>query len=344
VKKDADGNEIVEDKVTDDKEEMVDGIPKSVSDAIDKVVDANADDDDDQYLDADDDTKGKGDEKSAEADDNVLDEEDDDTNDGDDDEVNDELDDETVESLKVLGYSKEMVQKLNDIDPDIVKDIASLLETGDVQESSEEDSVPAAKKTEKVEAEGLISDEDMAVLEKDNPAVAKMLKGLSTTVEKLTTSLNTVAEADEVRAQSAKNKEDYENFCDTNKRLDDLAKDHPIFGAYDKLPLNDKGLPDERNRSVKARATVFGQAQALYTTGSFGTFKECLDGAVTLYEGANGEKKALRKVAGELRGRAKQMTTRPNRNKHVKKQPKPGTDAFMEKTISDAFKKAGVEA
>jgi hypothetical protein len=123
-----------------------------------------------------------------------------------------------------------------------------------------------------------------------------------------------------------------------------MAKDHPVFGSYDKLPMNGDGLPDERNRSVRARAKVFGQAQALYSTGSFGTFKECLDSAVTLYEGDNGEKTAMRKVSKELRSREKQMTSRPNRNKHQKKQPKPGTDAAMEKVVADAFKKAGVEA
>jgi hypothetical protein len=339
---DKDGNEIV-----DSEEKMVDGVPESVAKAIDAVNDDNADDDDDQYIDSDDDDKGKVDKDSAEADDDDtekgVDDDTDDADEHDDDEA--EADDDVeVEGIDVLGYSAEMVQKLNDVDPDIVKDILSLLETKDVKESSEEDSVVVPKKTEKVETEGLISDEDMAALEKDNPAVAIALKGLSTTVEKLTTSLNTVAEADEVRAQSAKNKEAYENFCDTNKRLDDLTKDHPIFGQYDKLPLNSDGVPDERNRSVKARASIYGQATALYDTGKFGTFKECLDGAVTLYEGENGEKKAMRKVAKELRGRSKQMTTRPNRNKHQKKQPKPGTDAAMEKVVADAFKKAGVEA
>jgi hypothetical protein len=338
---------VADDSVTDDStEKMVDGVPASVAAAIDAVNEDHADDDDDQYKDTDDDN-GKVNKDSAEADDDDTEVGVDDdtvvTNENDDDEVEADGDVE-VEGIEVLGYSAEMVQKLNDVDPNIVKDIKALLDTTNVKESSEEDSVVVPKKAEKVETEGLISAEDMAVLEKENPAVANSIKSLSATVEKLSSSLNTVAEADEVRAQTAKDKECYDNFCDTNSRLDKMAKDHPIFGEYDKLPLNDAGVPDERNRCVKARAKVFGQAQALYSTGSFGTFKECLDGAVTLYEGENGEKTAMRKVAKELRGRERQITNRPNRNKHKKQEPKPGTDAFMEDVVGKAFKEAGVKA
>ena len=329
-------------KVDDGTEEMVDGVPASVADAIDKANDDNAADTDDQYEDADADDKGKVDDEASVAGDTDLDEEDD--TDTDTDEEND--DDETVvaEGIEVLGYDAEMVQKLNDVDPNIVKDIRALLESGEVKESSEEDSELVPEKIEKVETEGLISEEAMAKLEKENPTVAAAMKGLNATVEKLTGTLNTVAEADAKRAEQATNREAYDNFRDTNSRLDKLAKEHPILGQYDKLPLNGDGVPDERNRSVRARAKVWGQARALQATGEFGSFSESLETAINLFEGDNAEKKATRKVAGELRDRSKQITTRPNRNKHAKKQPKPGTDAAMEKVIDDAFKKAGVKA
>lgn len=320
----------------DSTEEMVDGVPKSVADAIDKANDENADDTADQYEDIDDDNTDVDDKTGETGDDDLVEEVDDDAND-------DAKEEDEVEGIEVLGYSAEMVQKLNDVDPNIVKDIRALLETGDVKDSSEEESELAPKKTEKVETEGLISDKAMAELEKENPTVAAAMKGLSTTVEKLTTTLNTVAEADDLRAQKAEQSEAWDNFCDTNKRLDKMAKEHPILGQYDKLPLNGNGVPDERNPAVRVRAKVFGQARALQATGEFGSFSESLDTAIDLFEGANSEKKATRKIAGELRDRSKQITTRPNRNKHKQKQPKPGTDAHMEKVVGDAMKKAGVE-
>ncbi len=333
----ADDDKKVDDQTDGDStEEMVDGVPKSVADAIDKANDENADDTADQYEDADDDNKDVDDKAGDTSDDDIDEDVDDDADD-------DTEEDDKVEGIEVLGYSAEMVQKLNDVDPNIVKDIRALLETEDGKDSSEEESVKVAKKTEKVETEGLISDEAMTELEKENPTVAAAMKGLSTTVEKLTTTLNTVTEADEKRAEQAVNREAYDNFCDTNKRLDKMAKDHPILGQYDKLPLNGDGVPDERNRSVQARARVYGQARALQATGEFGSFSESLDTAISLFEGNNSEQKATRKVAGELRDRSKQITTRPNRNKHKQKQPKPGTDAHMEKIVGDAMTAAGVE-
>jgi hypothetical protein len=338
-----DGKKTDDDVKTDDGvEEMVDGVPASVANAIDKVNDEldAAVDDDDQYEDAA--TADKdADDKTGVASDTDLDEEDDDTDgtktDDDDDEVK-------VEGIDVLGWDAETVQKLNEINPDLMKDVQALLDAGEVKNSSEEDDELAPKKTDKVETDGLLTDDQLAALEKKDPEMAAIVKGLNTTVGKLTESLNTVAEADEVRAQKAEQKEAYSNFRDTNNRLDKLAEEHPILGQYDKLPLNGDGVPDERNKSVKVRARVYGQARALQATGEFGSFSESLDTAISLFEGNNSEQKATRKIAGELRKRSTQITTRPNRNKHKQKQPKPGTDAAMEKVITDAFKKAGVEA
>jgi hypothetical protein len=329
------------DDQTDDTntDDMVDGVPASVSAAIDKVNDdLAAADDGDQYEDTDDTNKDVED-KAGDAGDNDIDDDVKTDTDTDDDPEEDE-----VKGIAVLDWDAETVQKLNEINPDLVKDVQALLDAGDVKNSSEEDDEPAPKKTDKVETDGLLTDDQLAELEKENPKMAAIVKGLSTTVGKLTESLNTVAEADEARAQKAEYKEAYDNFRDTNKRLDKLADEHPVLGQYDKLPLNGDGVPDERNKSVKARARVYGQARALQATGEFGSFSESLETAISLFEGKNAEHKAERKIAGELRDRSKQITTRPNRNKHKQKQPKPGTDAAMEKVIDDAFKKAGVEA
>ncbi len=320
-------------KDTDDG--MTDGVPNVVSEAIDAVNDQNKDDTD--YTDLDDDNKGDNTDDT-----NTKDS----TNKSTDDNTGDTGDDDVVEDTGIvaLGYDAETVQKLNDLDPNIVKDIKALLERGTETKSSEDDeTLETENKIEKVETTGQITDEQLAALEKENPAMAAIVKSLNSKVGELSTALSSVTEDEKVRTEKAEKQEHYSNFCDTNKVLDELEKDFPIFGNYDKLPKNADGVPDDRHRSVRERAEVWGKAVALHKTGVFGSFKESLEGAITLYRGENGENLAMRKVAKELRGRSKQITSRPNRTKTQPKTPKPGTDAHMEKIVGDALAKAGVQ-
>lgn len=325
------------DDTNDTDDGMVDGVPKAVSEAIDAVNDQNKDNTDYTEVDGDnkDDTDDNTDDKDTKtsADDST---DDNDTGDTGDDAVEDT-------GIVALGYDAEMVQKLNDLDPNIVKDIEALLEREIPKKSSEDDdSETSETKIEKVETTGQVTDEQLEALEKENPALAAVVKSLNSQVGKLSTALNSVTEDEKVRAEKAENKEYYGNFCDMNKVLDGMEKDFPIFGTYDKLPKNVDGVPDDRHRSVRERAVLWGKANALYSTGAFGSFKESLESAITLYRGENGENLAMRKVAKELRGRSKQITSRPNRTKTTTKTPKEGTDAFMEKVVGDALKEAGV--
>ena len=316
---------------TDDKDDgMVNGVPKVVSEAIDAVNDQNKDDTD--YTETDGDKKDDNDTKTST---------DDSTDDNDTGDTGDDADED--EGIIALGYDAETVQKLNDLDPNIVKDIKALLERGISEKSSEDDDPETPeKKVEKVEIKGQVTDEQLEALEKENPALASIVKSLNSQVGELSTALNSVTEDEKVRAEKAEKEEYYGNFCKTNKVLDELEKDFPIFGNYDKLPKNADGVPDDRHRSVRERAEMWGKANALYSTGVFGSFKDSLDAAITLYQGENSENLAMRKVAKELRGRSKQITSRPNRTKTQLKTPKPGTDAHMEKVVGDALAKAGV--
>ncbi|KKM19069.1 hypothetical protein LCGC14_1659340, partial [marine sediment metagenome] len=274
----------------------------------------------------------------------------DDTNDSADDSTDDDSTDsgdkdaDEIKGIDVLGYDAEMVQKLNDINPDVVRDIKALLERGDVDKSSADDDSLAPKKIEKVEIEGTVTEEQLATLEKENPAMAAIVRGLNTSVEKLSTALNSVTEDESKRTEEAENKEHYRNFCSTNKKLDGLSKDFPVLGIYDKLPVSADGVPDDRNRSVRLRAEIWGQANALYNTGVFGSFDESLEKAVVLYQGKNSENLAMRKVAKELRDREKGITSRPSKTKTKQKQPKPGSDEHKEKIVGDALAKSEVTA
>ena len=327
-----------DDTNTDTDDGMTDGVPTAVSKAIDTVNDQNKDDTD--YTDLDDDNKDDDNKDDAKEDDNTKDSTGDSTDD-DTGETGDDTDED--KGIVALGYDAEMVQKLNDLDPNIVKDIEALLEREIPKKSSEDDdSETSEKKIEKVEIKGQVTDEQLEALEKENPALAAIVKSLNSQVGELSTALNSVAEDEKVRAEKVEKEEYYSNFCETNKALDELEKDFPIFGNYDKLPKNTDGVPDDRHRSVRERAEMWGKANALYSTGVFGSFKDSLDAAITLYQGKNGENLAMRKVAKELRDRSKQITSRPNRTKTQLKTPKPGTDAHMEKIVGDALAKAGV--
>ncbi len=330
----------VDDKNTDDTDDgMVDGVPKVVSEAIDAVNDQNKDDTD--YTEVDGDNKDDDDKGDSKDDDDAKTSTDDST----DDDTGDTGDDaDEDEGIVALGWNAETVQKLNELDPDLVKDVKALLEREITEKPSEDgDLETPEKKIEKVETEGQITDEQMEALEKENPAMAAIVKSLNSQVGKLSTALNSVTEDEKERAEKAEKEEHYSNFCDMNKVLDGLEKDFPIFGTYDKLPTNVDGVPDDRHRSVRERAQLWGKANALYSTGAFGSFKESLESAITLYRGENGENLAMRKVATELRSRSKQITTRPNRTKTKTKTPKEGTDAFMEKVVGDALAEAGVK-
>ena len=315
---------------TKDDDGMTNGVPTPVFEAIDAVRKANQDDSD--YEESDDDvTEDDGTTK-----DSTNDSTDTNTADGGDDAGDDE-------GIEVLGWDAATVQQLNKIDPNLVLDVKALLERESVKKSSADDNSLTPKKIEKVEDIGQITDEQLEALEKENPAMAAIVKNLNATVGKLSTALISVTEDENKRAEKAEKEGHYRNFCAANKRMDELQKDFPVFGSYDKLPKNEDGVPDERHRSVRERVEVWNKANALNKTGLFGSFEESLDSAIILYQGKNSENLALRKVATELKGRARKFTSRPTNTKTVEKTPKKGTDSFMKKVVGDALKQAGVK-
>lgn len=314
---------------------MTDGVPSAVSDLIDKINEDNKDEV--EYEEVDDGTT----EEDKNTDDTTTKDSTDDSTDNDTGDTGDDAVEDT--GIVALGWDADTVQKLNELDPNLVKDVEALLKRGSVEKSSaDDDTQTSEKKIKTVEIKGQITDEQLEALEKENPAMAAIVKSLSSQVGELSESLNSVAEDEKMRTEEAEKKAHYSNFRTTNRKLDELEKDFPIFGTFDKLPMDANGVPDDRHRSVRERALVWGKAQALHSTGAFGSFEESLESAITLYRGEKGENLAMRKVAKDLNSRSKQMTTRPNRTKTKLKTPKKGTDAFMEKVVDDAMKAAGV--
>lgn len=248
-----------------------------------------------------------------------------------------------MDDFNVLGYDAETIEKLREINPNILKDIKGLISASEIDDETSEEVVDDDVKldsTEQVDNGGLTEDQ-LAAIAKDNPQMAAVIKTLNSQVGLLTNSLNTAAEAEQTRNQENAQRQHAANFKSANKKLDEIAEDFPILGTYDKLPQRDN-KPDMRNRSVKERAGIWGYASKLFNGGVVGTFEEALDNSIALYKAKNADNLAMRKVSSELRGRAKKITNRPTSKKTKKKEPTPGTDAFKSKVVQDAMKKAGV--
>lgn len=263
---------------------------------------------------------------------------------GDDDSVATEEDEVVDEDdLDLLGYDADTIKAIREINPDILKDIKGLISATDHDDnSSEEEVVEEAKldSTEQVTQSGL-TEEQLAVLDKENPQMAAVIRTLNSQVGQLTNSLNTVAEADKVRSIEAAQRIHISNFHSANKKMDDLSEDFPILGTYEKLPQRDD-KPDMRNPAVRQRAEIWDYATKLETGGVCATFEEALDNSIALYKAKNAENLAMRKVSKDLRGRSKKFTNRPTSKKTRKKEPTPGTDAHKISVVRDALKGAGV--
>jgi outer membrane murein-binding lipoprotein Lpp len=324
---DADGNEIVDDSgeeevidTTTEKPVMADtGIPQEVADVI-RGVHNDLQDNDEEIIDDTDD---------GEVDDSVA-------TDGDD-VVDDEVD------LSVLGYSAETIEKLKGINPEILKDIKGLISATDLDDEVSEEAVEEEAKldtTENVQTTGL-TEEQILEIEKDNPQMAAVVRALNSQVSQLSSSLNTVAEAEKSRDLKAAQNAHIANFRSANKKLDEISEDFPILGQYKKLPQRDN-KPDMRNSAVKQRAGIWDYAVKLHEGGVAATFEDAMDDSIALYKAKNAKNLAMREVSKELRGKAKKFTNRPTSKKTKKKEPTPGTDAHKISVVRGAMKDAGV--
>jgi len=326
---DGDGNEVIKDNDIDTTTEtpvMSDtGIPQDVADVIrginkelhdaptdDETVDDNTTTDDDIDGDVEDSVETDDTEESDDADFNVL------------------------------GYDAETIEKLREINPDILKDIKGLISASEIEEDASEEVVEdEVAPTEKVTASGL-TEEQIDAIAKENPQMAAVIKTLNAQVGQLSNSLNTVAEQEETRNQEARQRQHVSNFRSANKKLDEISEDFPILGEYSKLPQRDN-KPDMRNPAVKQRAGIWDYATKLFDGGVVDSFDEAMDESIARYKTKNADNLAMRKVSKELRGRAKKITNRPTSKKTKKKQHAPGSEAHKISVVRDAYKAAGVE-
>ncbi len=315
-----------DDTQTDD-DGMKDGVPSDVFDIMQRVEDKmNEPEPEDDDLGSDDDTI-----VNDGVDDGAL-------ADGEGDEPTDES------GLEVIGWDAETIEKIKEINPDLLDDIKGLMEKTTIEDPSEDDEVvEEPEPLGKVDIGDGLTEEQLTTLKEKDPAMAAIIAGLNTQVGQLSESLNSVAEAEAERTKQAENRVRIINFKSANSKMDELETDYPVMGAYDKLPSSTDGTLDARNRSVKERTKLWQRANALHDAGVTASFDEAIDEAITWYRGKNAENLATRKIAKELKGRAKQITARPTQNKTKKKQYAPGSEAHKLSVMDGAFKNAGLE-
>lgn len=327
-------DEKIDEKIDDQTEEMDTsteepvkladtGIPQDVADVIRNVHAELQEDTDEEETEENNTTgDGTGSDDSAAADGTEVTDEDD---------------------FAVLGYDAETIEKLREINPNILKDIKGLISASEIDDTTSEEVVDDDKKLDSTEqiANGGLTEEQLAGIAKENPQMAEVIKTLNAQVGLLTNSLNTVAEADKTRNQEAAQKQHIANFRSANKKLDEVSEDFPILGTYEKLPQRDN-KPDMRNPAVKERANIWDYATKLFDGGVTDSFEEAMDDSILRYKTKNAKNLAMREVSKELRGKAHKFTNRPTSKKTKKKEHAPGTDAYKTSVVRDAYKQAGV--
>ncbi len=302
--------DVVEDGSTEDSEE------KKKEDALKSIADALNPDSDDVGSSADDDT----DDSDVNKDDSVA------TDDS---------------EFDVLGWDKETLEKLRDLNPKLLDDVKVLLEKSEKNESDSAEEDTDDTKVSPVEKTGF----DLSKLDglrKTDSDAADLLETLTTQVESLTTSLNTVTAEEQERKEKAESETLAKNFRHANNKMDELFKDFPVFGLEKDLPRTSGGAFDSRSGAVRERAAVWNNAVGMYNAGLGDTFEDTLADAITLYRGKNGENLALREVVKDLNKRKKSFTARPTHKQTQKKGPVKGTDEFKIGIVADALKAAGI--
>ena len=320
----------------ENKEEVVDTKEDTKSTKEDSFDDWN--DDFDTIMSDDD-----GDE-SSEKDTDVSD--DNDNTNGDDDTSAGDISD---DDLAVLGWSKEELSRIAEVNPKILDDVRELIKKTSVKPSDEEEVAADSKKVKKEDkkdapVKAVVTKEELeAVKGKMGEEAFGILTKLLDHTNSLQTTLSELQAGKVTEIEAAKEQELVSDFRIANKKMDELAKDFPILGNTNKLPKDANGNLDGRNASVRERAAIWNHAEALRQAGISSTFEEALEESTHWYRGKNGKNLAMREVIKDLNNNKKKFTPRPS-HKHTKpKEVDESTADGKEKVMNDIFTEIGIE-
>jgi hypothetical protein len=254
------------------------------------------------------------------------------------------------DELAVLGWSKEELSRIAEVNPKILDDVRELIKR--TSEKPSDDKEKAAAESTKVKDGDKEDASVKAVVTKEELEAVKGKMGeeafgILTKLLDHTNSLQaTIGELQAERVaenETAKEQKLVADFRIANKKMDELAKDFPILSNTNKLPKDADGKLDSRNASVRERAAIWNHAEALLQAHVSNSFEEALEESVNWYRGKNGKNLAMREVVRDLNKNKKRFTPRPT-HKHTKpKEVDESTAEGKEKVMNDIFNEIGIE-
>jgi hypothetical protein len=256
-------------------------------------------------------------------------------------EEGEEIDPRLVRAARKRGYSDERIVELAETSPEILEDIAKLVEsvesTGNV--IAPQPQVEQPQKQEEV-AKELIDNEALKELrEAFGDEAANIIAGLGNTITSLSSEVKALRGESEESTQQREYDHMVRKYNTANTHFDEASKEFPELGTSDKLARLPDGELDKRTSEFQTRAQIFRVAELFETQGM--SFDAAMKEAMIHYKGKGGEKALKRKVVKDLNKAKKKFSPRPTNKHHQKKYASEEDKAHD--TMQDIYTKLGIE-
>ncbi len=252
-------------------------------------------------------------------------------------EESEEIDPRLVSAARRRGWSDEKIISMAETNPDVLQDLASLMEEKisrkEVEVQVEEKAEGAVPKVELGE-DALKEMSDTYGEEVVRKVIQPLAESLNTTIE----ALNDVRDNVSGIQQKSNVQTEVANIHIADELFD--AVDSKVLGKTKDLPIGSDGLYDSRNREFQARAEVYKTARMFQQTGM--PFKEAVQEALHHFKGKQGDDTLRAKIVEDINVRKTKFTARPTR-KHTQK-TYATKEAKAEDVMDEVYSKVGIEA
>lgn len=219
------------------------------------------------------------------------------------------------------GYSDEKIVKLAEDSPEVLEDLADLMEMAtigqDFKPSAEPQTKPEEKAEEVKQVEKIHLDTDLIEAGDDVKSVIKKLEsGYNSMVDRVNELQGkTKAHDESLESFTTRQQQDYVRQVDTY--FDQASKDYPELGKSGQLSAD----------QVEFRQKVHDDAVALAASGNR-SMGEAFEFVLNSYKGQQGEKHTKERLRKDLETRKKQHTARPSHRKESSSNTSPESRAM----------------
>lgn len=238
-----------------------------------------------------------------------------------------------VQSARELGWSDETIVKIAENDISILEDVYN---------KSKPELKKEVEKEKPTEIPKVVIED--AVLKKwredfGDDAVDKVIKPLLDAQNKLNEQVNTLQGNLNQQKVADQQNNLAKLFNQFNSVLDNLSKDYPEFGTYEKMPKKQDGSPLQDSPEFKVRSKIYDTMNMFLRNGY--PEDKAIREAIDWYSGKQGEKRAERKLVTELNDQKKKFSPKPTAKKGTKVYHT--VDEKKAGIIAEAKKAAGIE-